>query len=145
MQKRFLTVLAGGLLVLGVALAANAQEAGPPPGGPGGPMGQRHRMTPDEELQRMDKSLKLTDDQKTSIKPILEERQKKMQDLHSDNSMSREDRMSKMKSIMEESNGKIRDVLNDDQKKQFDEMQQRMHGHMPGHGPGGQAPPPPQQ
>jgi len=68
-----------------------------------------------------------------------------MESLHSDTSLSREDRMQKMRGIMEESNGKIRDVLNDDQKKQFDEMRQHTRGHMQGHGPGGQAPPPPQQ
>jgi len=141
MYKRLLTVAVSGLLVLGVALGATAQEPGPPPGGA---MGRGHHMTPEEQLQRLDKSLKLTDDQKTSIKPILEDRQKKMESLHSDSSLSREDRMSKMRSIMEESNGKIRAVLNDDQKKQFDEMQQHMHGRMEGHGPGGQAPPPPQ-
>ena len=142
MYKRLLAVVASGLLVLGVALGASAQEPGPPPGGA---MGRGHRMTPDEQLQRLDKSLKLTDDQKASIKPILEDRQKKMESLHSDTSLSREDRMSKMKSIMDESNGKIRDVLKDDQKKQFDEMQQHMRGRMQGHGPGGQTPPPPQQ
>ncbi|MGP8176054.1 MAG: Spy/CpxP family protein refolding chaperone [Terracidiphilus sp.] len=145
MYKRFLTVLASGLLVLGVALGVNAQEAAPPPGVG---MGQGHRMgpvSPDEQLQRLDKSLKLTDDQKASIKPILEDRQKKMESLHSDTSLSREDRMGKMKSIMEDSNGKIREVLNDDQKKQFDEMQQRRRGRMEGHAPGGQPPAPPQQ
>ena len=142
MYRRFLTVVASGLLVLGVALGVNAQEAGPPPGGQ---MVRGHRMSPDEELKRLDKSLKLTDDQKASIKPILEDRQKKMESLHSDTSLSREDRMGKMHSIMEESNGKIRDALNDDQKKQFDEMQQHMRGRMQGHGPGGQTPPPPQQ
>ena len=141
MHKRFLTVVASGLLVLGVALGANAQEGAPPPGGQ---MGQRHRMSPDEQLQRLDKSLKLTDDQKASIKPILEDRQKKMESLHSDSSLSREDRMTKMRSIMEESNGKIRDVLNDDQKKQFDEMQQHRRDRMEGHAPGGQPSAPPQ-
>ena len=140
MYKRLLTIAASGLLVLGVVVCgvpANAQEA------PSGEhMGQRHRMTPDEELQRLDKSLKLTDDQKGQIKPILEDRQKKMEDLRSDTSLSREDRMGKMRSIMEDSNGKIRNVLNDDQKKQFDEMQQHMRGHGPGHGPGAGTPPP---
>ena len=143
MYKRFVTGLASGLLVLGVALAAGAQEAGPPPGGQMGR--EHHRMSPDEQLQHMDKALKLTDEQKASIKPILEDRHKKMESLHSDTSLSREERMSKMRSIMEESNGKIRDVLNDDQKKQFDEMQQHMRGRMQGHAPGGEATPPPQQ
>jgi hypothetical protein len=94
-------------------------------------------MTPDEELQRLDKALKLTDDQKNQIKPILEDRQQKMQSLRSDTSLSQEDRRSKMRSTFEDSNGKIRGVLNDDQKKKFDEMQQHGRGHMGGHGPGG--------
>ena len=140
MCKRLLTIAASGLLVLGVALCgarANAQE--PPSGehmGRGG-----HRMSAADELQRLDKSLKLTDDQKGQIKPILEDRQKKMESLRSDTSLSPQDRRGKMRSIMEDSNGKIRDVLNDDQKKQFDEMQQHARGHMPGHGPGGGTPP----
>jgi len=142
MYNRFLTVLASGLLVLGVASGASAQESGPPQGGA---MGRGHHMTPDEQLQRLDKSLKLTDDQKASIKPILEDREKKMASLHSDTSLSREDRMTKMHSIMEETDGKIRDLLNEDQKKQFEEMRQHMRGRMQGHGPGGETPPPPQQ
>ena len=142
MYKRLLTFAASGLLVLGVALGASAQEAGPPPGEH---MGRGHHMSPDEELQRLDKSLKLTDDQKASIKPILEDRQKKMESLHSDTSLSREDRMTKMRSIMDESNGKIRDVLNDDQKKQFDDMQKHSHDRMHGHGPGEATPPAPPQ
>jgi len=140
MYKRLLTIAASGLLVLGVVVcgvSAKAQEA------PSGEhMGQRHRMTPDEELQRLDKSLKLSDDQKSQIKPILEDRQKKMEDLRSDTSLSREDRMGKMRSIMEDSNGKIRNVLHEDQQKKFDDMQQHMHGHGPGHGPGAGTPPP---
>jgi hypothetical protein len=91
-------------------------------------------MSPDEELQRLDKALKLTDDQKGQIKPILEDRQQKMESLRSDTSLSAEDRRSKMRSIFEESNGKIRNTLNDDQKKSFDEMQQRGRGSRPGGG-----------
>jgi len=147
MYRRLLSMAGSGLLVLGVGLCgvhANAQE--PPQAPPGEHMGRGvHRMSPDEELQRLDKSLKLSDDQKGQIKTILEERQKKMESLRSDTSLSPEDRRSKFRSLMEESNGKIRGVLNDDQKKQFDEMQQHMRGHMPGHGPGGGPPPAPPQ
>ena len=135
MYKRLLTIAASGLLVLGVALCgvqANAQ-AGPS----GEHMGRGHRMSPDEELQRLAKALKLTDDHKGQIKPILEDRQQKMQSLRSDTSLSEQDRRSKMKSTMEDSNSKIRDVLNDDQKKKFDEMQQHGRGHMQGHQPSG--------
>ena len=135
MYKRLLTIAASGLLVLGVALCgvqANAQ-AGPT----GEHMGRGHRMTPDEELQRLDKALKLTDDQKGQIKPILEDRQQKMQSLRSDTALSEQDRRSKMRSTFEDSNKKIRDVLNDDQKKTFDEMPQHGRGHMEGHRPSG--------
>jgi protein CpxP len=135
MYKRLLTIAASGLLVLGVALCgvqANGQT------GPSAEhMGRGHRMSPDEELQRLDKALKLNDDQKGQIKPILEDRQQKMQSLRSDTSLSEQDRRSKMRSTFEDSNSKIRDVLNDDQKKKFDEMQQHRRGHMEGHRPGG--------
>jgi Spy/CpxP family protein refolding chaperone len=139
MYKRLLKIAASVVLVSGVALCgvqANAQ-AGPA----GEHMGRGHRMSPDEELQRLDKALKLTDDQKKQIKPILEERQQKMESLRSDTSLSQQDRWSKMRSAREDSDTKIRGLLNDDQKKKFDEMQQHERGHMQGHRPGG-APPP---
>jgi Spy/CpxP family protein refolding chaperone len=94
-------------------------------------------MSPDEELQKLDKALKLTDDQKNQIKPILEDRQQKVQSLRSDTSVSGQDRWGKMRSIREESNSKIRNLLNDDQKKKFDEMQQHGRGHMQGRRPSG--------
>ena len=143
MYKRLLKIAASGLLVLGVALCgvqANAQ-AGPS----GEHMGRGHQMSPDEELQRLDKALKLTDDQKKQIKPILQDRQQKMQSLRSDTSLSEQDRRSKMRSTFEDSNSKIRDALNDDQKTKFDEMQRHGRGRMEGHRPGGEAPPAPQQ
>jgi len=146
MYGRLLRIAASALLVLGVSLCgvrAHGQEAPQAPGGEH--MGPRHRMTPDEELQRLDKSLKLTDDQKSQIKPILEDRHKQMESLHSDTSLSLEDRMGKMRSLMKESNDKIRDLLNDDQKKKFDEMQQHGRGRMGGHGPGEGPPPAPPQ
>jgi hypothetical protein len=96
-------------------------------------------MSPDEELQRLDKALKLSDDQKKQIKPILEDREQKMQSLRSDTSLSQQDRWGKMRSAREESNGKIRALLNDDQKNKFDEMEQR--GRREGHRPGAGAPP----
>ena len=139
MHKGLLAVAVSGLVVLGVAwcgVQARAQ-AGPS----GEHMGRGYRTSPDEELQRLDKALKLTDDQKKQIKAILEDREQKMQSLRSDTSLSQQERWSKMRSAREDSNGKIRDLLNDDQKKKFDEMQQHGRGHMQGHRPGGGAPP----
>ncbi len=138
MYKRMLAIAGSGLLVLGVTLGGVQARA---QGGQSGEhMGRGQRMSPDEELQRMDKALKLSDDQKGQIKPILEDRQQKMQSLRSDTSLSQDDRRTKMRSIVEDSNSKIRGVLNDDQKKQFDEMHQHMRGRNGDHEQGG-APP----
>ena len=135
MYKRLLTIAASGLLVLGVALCGVQANAQARPSGEH--MGRWHQMSPDEELQSLDKMLKLTDDQKNQIKPILEDRQQKMQSLRSDTSLSEQGRWGKVRSIREESNSKIRNLLNDDQKKKFDEMYQHGRGHTGGHRPGG--------
>jgi Spy/CpxP family protein refolding chaperone len=142
MYKRLFTIAASGLLVLGMAMggAQAKAQAGPP----GERIGRGRRMGPDEELQRLDKALKLSDDQKNQIKPILEDRQQKMQSLRSDTSLSEQDRRSKMRSTFEESNGKIRGLLNDDQKKKFDEMQPHGRGYTQGRRPGGPPPANPQ-
>ena len=150
MHKRFLSITATAtLLALGIAIAGaqdtpqNGAQAGAPQGEHNERMGPRHRMSPEEQLQRMGERLNLTDDQKNQIKPILEDRQKQMEALHAETSGSQEDRRAKMRSIMEDSNTKIRGILNDDQKQKFDQMQQRMRERTrkPGGPEGGQAPP----
>ena len=141
MRNKFCTLALTGLLTLGMSGAALAQDQSAPPpqqerGGPG------HRgMDPDAQLKHMTKALDLTADQQTQIKPILESTHQQMEALHSDQSLSREDRMAKMKAIHEDSHTKIEAVLNDTQKQKFEEMQSRM-GERRG---GGQEAPPPQQ
>lgn len=146
MYRRFLACAASGVLILGMAFCpalAAAQDdmppGGPPPGGQNGPP----RMTAADELKRLDKQLKLTDEQKKEITPILEDRLKKMESLHSDESLSREEGMTKMKAIFEESNGKIRALLTEDQQKKFDKMKKQRQGPPPGGPDGEQGPPPP--
>lgn len=150
MYRRFLTIAASSLLVLGVALCPARLKAqgdmppeGPPPGEHMGPP----RMTAADELKRLDKQLKLTDEQKKQIKPILEDQQKKMEALFSDDSQSREESRGKMKAIHEESDSKIRGLLTEEQQKKFDEMKKHRHGPPPEGGPeggpGGEMGPPP--
>jgi Spy/CpxP family protein refolding chaperone len=103
-------------------------------------------MNPDQQLEHLTKALNLTDDQKSQIKPILEERQQKLESIHSDSSLSPEDRRSKMRSLIEDSNTKLRAVLTDEQKTKFDQMQSRMREHRehPGDAPNAPSSPPPQ-
>lgn len=77
--------------------------------------------------------MNLTDDQKTQIKPILENEASQMKTLRDDSSLSREDRMQKMQTIMADSRSKISPILNDDQKKKLEEMKSQGHGRRGGH------------
>ena len=147
MQRRLLSLTLGGILAFGVTGAALAQDTPPPPpnssqdqnqaGPPADGRGRGMRMDPNRQLERMTRELSLTSDQQEKIKPLLLERQQKMQALMQDQSVSQEDRRAQMRTIMEGSNNSIKATLTDDQKQKFDAMQQQR---MRRGGPGG--PPP---
>jgi Spy/CpxP family protein refolding chaperone len=135
MRKQICTIALSGLLALGMSTAAaSAQDSMQQQGGSmGGSMqgqGMHHGMDADAQLSHMTKRYKLSSDQQSQIKPILEAQQQQMMQLHSDSSMSRQDRMAKMQSIREDSSAKIEAVLTGDQKTKFEadkaQMQQRM-------------------
>jgi periplasmic protein CpxP/Spy len=133
------------LLALATPAALLAQDNPPPPpaGGPG--QMAHHMPSVDDQLNRLSSKLNLTGEQKTQIKPILQDQQDQVAQLMSNNSGSREETRAKMRDIHEKSNAKIRAVLTDDQKAQFDKMQSERRGHMHGGGDQGAPPPPPQQ
>lgn len=140
MQTKLVTLALGGLLALGVTGLALAQDNPAPPQdqGQSGPQGGRGmRMDPNRQLERLTRELNLTSDQQAQIKPMLFERQQKMQALFQNQSLAPEDRRTQMRTIAEGTNNSIKAILTDDQKQKFDAMQQRMHRN----GPGG--PPPP--
>lgn len=144
MQTRLLHLALGGLLAFGATAAALAQDTPPPPpdqnqaGPPPGPGGRGMRMDPDRQLARLTQVLGLTTDQQTQIKPLLLERQQKMQALFQDQSVPEQDRRARMRTISEGTNNSIKALLNDEQKQKFDAMQDRMRRN----GPGGPPPPP---
>jgi len=143
MQTKFATLALSGLLALGVTSAAFAQDtppppsdqgqAGPPPGGRGG-----MRMDPDHQLARLTSVLNLTTDQQGQIKPLLVDRQQKMQALMQNQSLSQDDRRAQARTISQGTNNSIKALLTDDQKQKFDTMQENMRRN----GPGGPPPPP---
>lgn len=98
-------------------------------------------MNTDQMLARLDERLHLSDDQKSKIRSILEDRRAETEKLRSDTSLSPEDRRAKMRTIFEDHNDQIKNALNDDQKQKFDEMMQR-RGRM-GNREGNAPPPPP--
>lgn len=148
MYKRFLAVAGSALLILGVGLTtakAQDQSDNPPQNAPQGPPPQGRGMrggpmNTDQMLARLDERLHLSDDQKTKIRSILEDRRAEMEKLRSDNSLAPEDRRAKMRTIFEDHNDQIKNVLTDEQKPKFEEMMQR-RGRMGNRG--GNPPPPP--
>lgn len=148
MQNKLVILTLGGALAL--AAPAFAQDNAAPPqtqspdqaqGQPGrGPM----RMDPERQLQHMTRALSLTPDQQSQLRPLLAERQQKMEAVFQDQSLAGKDRHAKMQAIRQESRSKIEAVLNDQQKQQFESMQERGRGRggrQGGMPEGGQQPP----
>ena len=108
----------GGLVAcLNYATAQDSKEGKAPP-----PGGKRNMPSVQERLDKMSEELKLTDDQKPKVKTVLEDSDKKMQEIRRDSSLSREDRMAKMQPIMEEQDKKMKEILTADQYKKYEEM-----------------------
>jgi periplasmic protein CpxP/Spy len=138
------------MLSLGVAVFAQDAPPPPPPDqqsgqaaeGMGGHMGGR-RMMPsvDDQIKHLTKKLNLSSDQQAKLKPILEDQRKQMEAVHSDTSLSRQDRMSKMQDLRKSSDDQIKGVLNEDQQKNFDKMREEQHDRMKNWHKGGGAPP----
>lgn len=149
MHRKLFTLALTGLLTLG-ASAILAQDNPPPPPDqnqagppPDGARGRGMRMDPDRQLARLTRELNLSSDQQDKIKPLLVDRQQKMQALFQDQSLAQEDRRRQMRTISEGTNNSIKALLNDDQKQKFDAMQERMRHNRREGGPGGPPPPPP--
>jgi hypothetical protein len=134
MRNNFFAVALGGMLALSANAALNAQDQtqaqNPPqdqtPAATGQQHGHRRPMDPDRQLAHLTKTLNLSADQQTQIKPILLDRQQKMQVLWQDQSLSRQDRRSNAIAIQQDTKTKLEAALNDQQKQQFDQMQAKM-------------------
>jgi Spy/CpxP family protein refolding chaperone len=135
------------MLATGVMLAQEPGSA--PEGAPqaeGGGMGGHHgghMMDPDQRLAQMTKRYKLTADQQSQIKPILQDEQQQMQAMHTDSSTPQADKRAKMMSMHQEDTQKIEAALTDEQKQKFEADQQKMQEHRAEHMHGGQGGPPP--
>ena len=148
MLKHGLLVLMLAGLIYTVTPAAVAQDSGnndqqgaqAPPGGKG-----HARFDPSKRAEMMAKHLNLNADQQAKVADILKSEQTQMESLHSDASLSQQDRRAKMMDIHKASNDQIRGLLNPDQQKKFDEMQSHHEQMMQGHHPGGEMAPPDSQ
>ncbi len=123
MKKLVIAVIVNGALAMGLAAAsipARAQDQDTQQSG------ARQMPSPDDVVQRLGQKLNLSDDQKTQIRPIIADRQQKMEALRSDTSLRRGQKARQMKSIMKDSDNKINAILTPDQQKQYAELKQQM-------------------
>jgi periplasmic protein CpxP/Spy len=153
MLKHSLLALAlAGLISIGATAAiaqdsaGNDQQQSAPAGGPGH---GGHHFDPAKRTEMLTKQLKLNSDQQAKVLDILKSEQSKAEALHSDSSLSQDDRRAKMMDMHKASDDQIRTLLDSDQQKKWDAMQSRrgQWGHQPG-GQGNGAPAdsqPPQQ
>jgi protein CpxP len=99
---------------------------------------RKGRPTVEQRMERMTKDLELTDDQKPKVKEVLEESQKKMQDLRNDSSSDPSSRGEKRTEIMKEQDKKLKDILTADQYTKYEKMRDEMRKKGgPGGGPDG--------
>ncbi len=86
---------------------------------------KKGRFSVEQQMERYNTELKLTDEQKPKVKAVLEESNKKMREIFSDSSMDRSQMREKMQPIREEQNKKMKAILTADQFKKYEELQAR--------------------
>jgi Spy/CpxP family protein refolding chaperone len=94
--------------------------------------GKRGMPTVQEQMDRLNEELKLTDDQKPKVKAVLEETSKKRQELRD---LPQDERREKARGLRDEQNKKMKEILTADQYSKYEKMTPPGRG-----GPGG-APP----
>jgi periplasmic protein CpxP/Spy len=143
MKRQLCSLVLTGLLATGVMLAqepGSAPDQAAPQADSGGMGGHHHggnMMDPDQRLAHMTKRYKLTTDQQSQIKPILQDEQQQMEAMRSDTSTPQADKRAKMMSTHQASTQKIEAVLTDEQKQKFEADQQKMQERRAQHQHGG--------
>ena len=107
-----------------------------------GPRG-RHMRNVDQQLTRLSKRLRLTDEQKPQVKAILQDQNDQMQQLWQNSPGSRAENRQKMRDIHQTASDKLRALLTDDQKAKYDKMEAKREEHVERHrgGEGASQPP----
>jgi protein CpxP len=152
MLKQSLLVLAaaGAISIAAPFATAQGAPAANQQSQPAQEQGGWHRgpQDPAQRTKELAKRLNLTADQQAKVQDALQSQRSQMESLHSDTSLSQDDRRAKMMDIRKGTDAQIRGILDETQQKKWDEMQakreQRMQGHHMPDADSNQAPPPQQ-
>lgn len=109
---------------MGALAQTNQTQPAQQPPGPRAPEArqpiQRPRMNIEARVQRLTERLTLTQEQQTKLRAILEEEQRKLQELQTNTATTPAERMTKVRQIRDETNNKIREMLTEEQRQKFD-------------------------
>src|SRR5580698_2318087 len=113
-------LIAGSVFAADYAARAQDSTNTPPAGAPpqGGPGARGGRMN----FDNISTQLALTDDQKTKVKPIIEDMLKKMADVRKDDSLQPTDKRTKNKQIRDDATTQLKDILTADQLTKWQKM-----------------------
>jgi protein CpxP len=121
-----LAIMTGGIALAQTASPAQqpqpATHAAPQPGG-----SVRAMPSAVRQLSMLTRMLDLSPDQQNQLRPILADRQQRLQAISQDESLTARDRLAKSQSVRQDSNAKIEAVLNDQQKQDFQKMVKHEH------------------
>ena len=106
----------GGLMAC--STLATAQDTTPP-----AKKGGKNRPTVEQQVDTLTTALTLTDEQKPKVKAVLEDQQKKMQELR--NETDQDARRTKMQDLRKETETKMKAILTPEQNTKYQEMNQR--------------------
>ncbi len=88
--------------------------------------GKKGRPSIEQRVERLNKELNLTDEQKTKVTSLLEDEGKKMRDLRGDTNLDAQQRREKMQEIRKESDTKMKAILKPDQWEKYQKLQEQM-------------------
>jgi Spy/CpxP family protein refolding chaperone len=115
-------LLALTISVFTISLSAQDPMGGPPPGPPPDMFGGAGE-TPgvNTQVKRLTKILKLSDEQRTKVRAILQEEKAQLDKLKKDQPDSDEDALEGVDELHKATSAKIREILTEEQKTKFDE------------------------
>ena len=119
-MKKLSLMMAVALGTLVACSMATAQESGTGTAKKG-----KHGFSVEQRVETLKKDLSLTDEQVPKVKALLEEQQKKVQDIRADTSLDQQQRREKMRDVMQDQQKKMKEILTEDQYKKWQEMMPR--------------------
>ena len=114
-QSSLLALALGGVIAFSPAAQAQDKKAE-----------GRARPSVEERLKQLSEALKLTDEQKTKLAPILKEEGEKLRAIFEDTKSSREEKGKKMQEARKDLTAKVKAVLTPEQAEKYEKIQAEM-------------------